>query len=207
MTKKSKRKVEKPANPLFTNGENYSLNACVGDNGRPHDLFDYGRGFFEGGHAIVKSVQEYAISPDIAVYPAAFSYRHAIELCLKHLVITLRGILGEGEKFEKNHSIVQQLRTIIVLNEAIEAPIIERVAVDRASELIVHFQTFDPSGQVFRYPEDIKGNRHLVGHKLINVKVLRDHMKELQEVLERWISQAEDRLEYQREYQLRQVGN
>jgi RNA-binding protein YhbY len=39
---------------------------------------------------------------------------------------------------------------------------------------------------VFRYPEDIKGNRRLAEHKLINVEVLRDQLKELQEILERF---------------------
>lgn len=40
-----KPKVDQPENPLFTNGENHQMNACVGDNGGPYNLFDYGRGF------------------------------------------------------------------------------------------------------------------------------------------------------------------
>ena len=48
--------------------------------------FDYGRGFFDGGHAAVKSAQEFVGPVDLLVYPAAFSYRHGIELYLKHLV-------------------------------------------------------------------------------------------------------------------------
>ncbi len=68
-----KPKVDQPENPLFTNGDNHQMNACVGDNGGPYNLFDYGRGFFEGGHAAVKSAQEYIGPVDLLVYPAAFA--------------------------------------------------------------------------------------------------------------------------------------
>ena len=30
-----KLKVDQPENPLFTNGENANMNACLGDNGGP----------------------------------------------------------------------------------------------------------------------------------------------------------------------------
>lgn len=76
-----KPNVDQPGNPLFTNGENHQMNACVGDNGGPYNLFDYGRGFFEGGHAAVKSAQDYIGPVDLLVYPAAFAYRHGIERC------------------------------------------------------------------------------------------------------------------------------
>ncbi|MDR7102851.1 hypothetical protein [Croceicoccus sp. BE223] len=68
-------------------------------------------------------------------------------------------------------------------------------AIDR--ELIGYFDAFDPTGQVFRYPEDIKGNRHLAEHKLINVEVLRDQTAELREILERWVYQAADHRDWQ----------
>jgi len=48
------------------------MNVCVGDNGGPCDLFDYGRGFSEGGHAAVQSAQNVEVSVDLIVHPAAF---------------------------------------------------------------------------------------------------------------------------------------
>lgn len=173
------------------------MNACVGDNGGPFNLFDYGRGFFDGGHAIVKSAQDYIMPVDLAIYPAAFSYRHAIELYLKHLIFALNTILETGETFKKNHSITQLWNTTVDLNAATKAGLMEQDAIDRAGELIGYFDAFDPTGQVFRYPEDIKGNRHLADHKLINVDVLRDQMKELQVTLERWVYQVADHRDYQ----------
>jgi len=191
--------VDQPANPLFTNGANSQMNACVGDNGGPYDLFQYGRGFFAGGHAIVKTAQEHVAPVDLLIYPAAFSYRHGIELFLKHLVQTLNVILETGETFKKNHSMIQLWRDVARLNEAVERDLMEKEAVDRAGELIGHFDSFDPRGQVFRYPEDINENRHLAEHKLINVEVLRDYMTELQEILERFVYQAEDHRSWQLE--------
>lgn len=194
-----KPKVNQPENPLFTNGENSNMNACVGDNGGPYDLFDYGRGFFDGGHAIVKSAQNYEMAVDLAVYPAAFSYRHGIELYLKHLVFAFNLILETGATFEKKHKMIELWETLVDLNDKAQADLIEQEVVDRAGELIGHFDAFDPSGQVFRYPEDIKGNQHLAEHKLINVEVLRDHMRELQDILEGWVDRAADFRDWQLE--------
>jgi hypothetical protein len=197
-----KPKVEQPENPLFTNGENANMNACVGDNGGPYNLFDYGRGFFDGGHAAVKSAQEFAGAVDLLVYPAAFSYRHGIELFLKHLVFALNLILATGDTFKKNHSMIELWRAVLEVNAKIEPDLLEGEAIDRAGTLIGYFDAFDPTGQVFRYPEDIKGNRHLADHKLINVEVLRDQMAELKDILERWIYRAAA----YRDWQLEQIA-
>lgn len=194
-----KPKVDQPENPLFTNGENTNMNACVGDNGGPYNLFDYGRGFFEGGHAAVKSAQDSIGPVDLLVYPAAFAYRHAIELYLKHLVAVLNTILGTGKTLDKHHKMIDLWGQVAELNGAVDAELIEGEAVDRAGALIGYFDAFDPTGQVFRYPEDIKGNRHLADHKLINVEVLRDQMAELREILDRWVYGAADYLDWQRE--------
>lgn len=195
----AKPKVDQPENPLFTNGENDKMNACVGNNGGPYNLFDYGRGFFDGGHAAVKSAQEYVGPVDLLVYPAAFSYRHGIELYLKHLVFTLNLILETGKTFKKNHSMIKLWRKVVDLNAATKVDLLEQEAIDRAGQLIGYFDAFDPTGEVFRYPEDIKGNRHLTKHKLINVEVLREQMQELRHILERWIYQAAEYREWQLE--------
>lgn len=194
-----KPKVDQPANPLFTNGENTSMNACVGDNGGPYNLFDYGRGFFDGGHAAVKSAQDFVGPVDLLVYPAAFSYRHGIELYLKHLVLMLNLILETGETFKKNHSMIKLWEAVVDLNNKVDPALLEQEAIDRAGQLIGYFDAFDPTGQVFRYPEDIKGNRHLAEHKLINVEVLREQMQELKDILERWIYEAASYRDWQLE--------
>jgi hypothetical protein len=189
--------VDQPMNPLFTNGSNSSMNACVGDNGGPYELVDYGRGFFEAGHVTVEAAKQFTAPVDVLVYPAAFNYRHGIELYLKQLVLTLNRILVTGEGFKKNHSMIQLWRDVASLTARVDGALIEVEAIDRAGVLIGYFDAFDPTGQVFRYPEDVKGNRHLAQHKLINVEVLRDQMHEVQQILDRWYYQAEDFRQYQ----------
>lgn len=185
-----KPKVNQQENPLFTNGDDYHMNACVGDNGGPYELFHYGQGFFEGGHAIVRGASEHVAPVDILVYPAAFSYRHAIELFLKQLVITISSALRKPEDFARNHRMIELWQHVAKLIEADNADLFESKSVTRAGELISFFDQFDPTGQVFRYPEDIKGNRHLAQHRLINVVVLGDQMKELQDIFETWYYMA-----------------
>jgi hypothetical protein len=50
-----------------------------------------------------------------------FSYRHAIELYLKHLIFALNTILTTGETFKKNHSMIELWNEAANLNAAIEA--------------------------------------------------------------------------------------
>lgn len=183
-------KVDQPENPLFTNGKNWKMNACVGDNGGPYELFHYAEGFFEGGHAVVQSAENPTALIDLLIYPAAFSYRHAIELMLKQLVLSLNLILGTGGEIKKIHSMTELWNEVERLTKSHDRDLIERQEVKRAGELVGHFNDIDPTGQVFRYPEDFRGNRHLTEHKLINVEVLREQMKELQEILKRWYHKA-----------------
>lgn len=191
-----KPKVNQPDNPLFTNGEKTSMNACVGDNGGPYVLVDYGRGFFRAGNAIVKSAEDYTDPVDLAVYPAAFSYRHGIELFLKHIVVGLNFILETGSTFKKNHGIMQLWNEVVSLVQKSEREFIEPEAMKTAGDVIGYFDAFDPTGQVFRYPEDIKGNRHLAEFKLINLDVLRSHMDELEDILERLVDQIAEHVDW-----------
>ncbi len=188
--------IEQPSNPLFTNGPNVSLNACVGDNGGPYELFEYGKGFFEGGHAAIQAAEDGAGAVDLLVYPATFAYRHGIELFLKELIRRHNSMLKTGDAFTPGHGMIKLWDDLLALHGKVENPLIEREAVDRCGEMIGHFHAIDPTGQVFRYPEDIKGNAHLKDHKLINVEVLGDHMRELQELMERWLSNLDERIAY-----------
>jgi hypothetical protein len=73
-------------NSLFRKGPNWKLNAKVGANGGPYDFADYAQGFFDAGHKIVEAIKREEWRIDSLIYPAAFSYRHGIELYLKHLI-------------------------------------------------------------------------------------------------------------------------
>lgn len=185
-------------NSLFRGGPNTELNACVGDNGGPYDLLDYGKGFFDGAQEIITAVRNGSFYVDILVYPICFSFRHGIELYLKAILPLIRELSGNEERMKKNHD-------IDVYWAAISAEIIQiddiadKTEVGIASDIIADFVQIDPTGQVFRYPEDLKGNRHLSELRLINVEVLSDGMKVLQGFLESWYYNLEGRIRYIRE--------
>ncbi len=88
-------------NELFKPAADSHFNACVGDNGGPYSLANYADGFFDGGHAIVKDVKDGNFKVDVLVYPAAFSFRHGIELYLKHHFQLLAELNGTSPEYPK----------------------------------------------------------------------------------------------------------
>lgn len=56
-----------------------------------------------------------------------------------------------------------------------------------AGDIIEDFCEIDPTGQVFRYPEDVKNNLHLTGLGVINVEVLADGMQVLEDLFDKWL--------------------
>lgn len=185
-------------NMLFRGGADALLNACVGENGGPYDLLDYGRGFFEGGSLIVAGARAMKAPVDIVVYPAAFAFRHGIELLLKHLVQRLLVFNEASVSYKRNHGIMD-LFDLAAEQLAVARDVADPVEISLARDIIAAFNEIDPTGQVFRYPEDLKGNRHLTELKLINVEVLDDGMRVLREVLEGWIYHLDDMQDYKNE--------
>jgi hypothetical protein len=181
-------------NALFKGAVDSHLNACVGGNGGPYDFAAYGRGFFDGAKLIVEAVKSGNPHVDILVYPAAFSYRHGIELYLKHLFQKLVELNRGDQPYDKTHGIERFWRD--VRGELAKQPTLE---IDKqiadATAIIGAFCEIDPSGQVFRYPEDIKGNPHLKELRLINLRVLGEGMERLLHYFVDWQYWIEARIE------------
>jgi len=173
-------------NQLFRAGPNPDLNACVGDNGGPYDFSDYGEGFFEGGKKIVDAIKRREWAIDILIYPAAFSFRHGIELYVKHLIAELNKHNKSGAEYQKNHLLTDNWAILIAEAKKSKLSMFKEVELDRAGKIISEFCKIDPTGQVFRYPEDIKGNPHLKNISVINVEVLETGMNEVHSLLEKW---------------------
>jgi hypothetical protein len=173
-------------NSLFRNGPNPHLNACVGANGGPYDFSDYGEGFFEGGKQIIEAIKRGEWTIDILVYPAAFSFRHGIELYVKHLVKELSTYNKSGAAYQKTHNLQDNWKLLVQEAQQSKLKFFEPTELVVAGDIIDEFCQIDPTGQVFRYPEDIKGNAHLEGLGVINVEVLADGMSTLHEMLETW---------------------
>lgn len=143
-------------NMLFRPGPDWELNAAVGDNGGPYSFRNYA---------------------DIIVYPLAYCYRHGIELYLKSLILHRPAALGQEGKIRKTHTLPEQWKLFLesakVLDQIVLEPTIE---LSLAEDIITDFSEIDKSGQTFRYPENINGERHLVNQELINVGVLHEGM-------------------------------
>lgn len=197
--KKKKIAYNFTPNDLFKGGESTELNACVGSNGGPYDLVDYGKGFFDGAQEIIKAVRNGAFYVDVLVYPVCFSFRHGIELYLKALVKSTIEFNKSNITYGKNHSIDEYWNIIIAEFNKFDDRIIDKSEIPIATAIINDFVQIDPTGQVFRYPEDIAGNAHLDGLGLINLDVLSEGMTVLHELLENWYYRVEDILEYRRE--------
>ncbi|GEC30656.1 hypothetical protein [Sinorhizobium fredii] len=200
MAKKKKKITYNFApNALFKGGESTELNACVGSNGGPYDLIDYGKGFFDGAQEIIKAVRNGAFYVDVLVYPVCFSFRHGIELYLKALVKSSITFNGSDRVYGKNHSIDEYWKMIVEEFEKFDDRVIDKSEIATVTPIINDFVQIDPTGQVFRYPEDIAGNAHLDGLGLINLDVLSEGMTVLHALLENWYYRIEGILEYRRD--------
>lgn len=173
-------------NDLFKGGKNTDLNACVGNNGGPYDEMDYGDGFFQGGQIIVDGAKDRKGPVDILVYPATFAFRHGIELYLKFLLKALIRYNRSDRRYGKNHSIQAYWNEILAEVEHLQPEELDRSPIDEVTAIIRDFVEIDPTGQVFRYPEDIRGHAHLSELALINVEVLGDAMRRLHSILSDW---------------------
>lgn len=182
-------------NALFRGGPVTEYNACVGDNGGPYDLVDYGKGFFDGAQEIFLAVKERNGTVDLLVYPMCFSFRHGIELYLKALVQIAKKFNGANGDYSKNHDIKEYWIMIREEFYKFDDRVIDKTGIGVANDIIADFVQIDPTGQVFRYPEDLKGNAHLNGLKLINVEVLSHGMNVLHDLLDSWYYRLEEIME------------
>lgn len=173
------------ANSLFRPGPNPALNACIGTNGGPYDFGAYGEGFFEGGFQVIEAIKRGEWQIDLLIYPAAFSFRHGVELYLKHMVRLFAEKIRSGT-YKKTHTLQDNWSAFEAQAIATNNPAFDPLEISIAKDIIDDFCNIDPSGQVFRYPEDIKGNQHLIGLGVINVEVFSDGMHVLHDLLENW---------------------
>jgi hypothetical protein len=177
---------------LFGQGPNPQLNACVGNNGGPYDFSDYGDGFFDGGHKIVVALKRHEGLLDVLVYPAAFSFRHGIELYVKHLIKELAEYNKSDAVYKKTHDLQHNWGIMLEQAKRSKLTCFKEAQLNQATSTITEFCKIDPTGQVFRYPEDIKGNPHLAEIGIINVEVLDDRLTALHETFKDWRSALDD---------------
>ena len=184
-------------NPLFGPGKNPNLNACVGNNGGPYDFSSYADGFFFAAFYNIENAAEGRWTIDLLIYPICFNLRHGLELYIKHLIVLGARFLGEdSEAFQPTHKLTDNWMKWKAIVARLPKHSIEPTTLRVAQAAIDNFVAIDPTGQAFRYPEDLAKRVHLIGVPVINIETLYDEMKKLQDIFETWDSALIELLEY-----------
>lgn len=164
-------------NRIFGRGPKSQHNACVGNNGQP-DAIVYAEGYSTAANMLIDAYLENStsVSQDQLVYPICFNMRHSIEITLKNEIyrsININKFKRIEVHFNNNKThdinIIWKFlsKHLIVLDRQYK-PIISKL-----DPLINEIGSVDPTGQTFRYPENVDGHRHLVKVSLINIERLK----------------------------------
>jgi hypothetical protein len=176
-------------NPSFQGVKGSLLNAAVGRNGGPPTTYDYATGYFVAAKSLVDAIyyQGKTAEVDLLIYPVVFLYRHGIELGLKSLVQILPSLWGERyDPSEKNHKLLNEWKTVkdyLAKHSDFDK---DNVLIPKVEDILNNLVEFDPTGQVFRYPEDKHGNQHLLEAISINIGVLANDMEFIRSAIDHW---------------------
>lgn len=182
--------------------ERSEYNACVGDNGGPYGLYDYADGYFDATERLLQAVaKDLGVGIDLIVYPICLNFRHAIELFIKYIISDLNKLTTSHTKFKPTHSLIENWR---VAKKLIKKTKLKVDADDLKwmTHVVDNIMEVDPRGEIFRYPESIKGDQHLKDWSHINLAVIGDAFAKTKEIAENWQGQIEDRLEDAREREM-----
>lgn len=183
-------------NDVFKHIDLDPLNACVGNNGGPYDLYDYAKGYFDATKILLENISGGGVLIDLVVYPICFDFRHAVELYLKYVIKDLAQAKGTGHRFKTGHSLLQNWKAAKSLLKHIQT----------AEEEVAYFEKVvtcidevdHTNGQTFRYPESIKGDQHLKEWSTINLPTVKAHNARIAEIAHTWHGRIEDALETSR---------
>jgi hypothetical protein len=129
---------------------------------------------------LLVEAQKPGILIDIVVYPICLIYRHAIELFIKYLIHDLAKLAKTEVAFSKNHRLAENwdLAKKLITTAKLQT---SEAELNVLEEVVACMEEVDPRGEIFRYPESIKGEQHLKDWSLINLVVLQQsHAKTLE---------------------------
>ncbi len=134
-------------NDLFRAADPYHLNACVGWNGGPHGYETYAEGYFAAAEQLCKAAIRGDEYIDLLIYPVAFNFRHAIELAIKGLLLTLPAIWGETAPLSKTHKLLDNWNLVKGYLKREPGLNPDGSAIDRIDGILKDFLSIDPEGQ------------------------------------------------------------
>lgn len=160
-------KQPKFVSEVFKIGEDWWNDARI--NWDRHAWGLYAMGYEEAADILVKNVK--SDNSDLLIYPIAFLYRQAIELQLKDIILTSRGLYGfENIEVPKNHDLLQSWN---ICKKAIEyawPKKSNRGSIKEVEKVIKEIHKIDKQSFSFRYPVD-KSNVPLLPQELRQVSI------------------------------------
>jgi hypothetical protein len=183
-------------NDVFKHVDNDRLNACVGNNGGPYDLYDYAKGYFDATKILLENITGCGVLIDLVVYPICFDFRHAVELYIKYVITDLAKVKGTAHKFKTHHTLSKNWRAAKSLLRQIETTEDDLAYYEK---VITCIDEVDPNnGQTFRFPESIKGDRYLLEWSTINLPTIKAHNDKVAAIAHTWHHRIEAAVEHAR---------
>jgi hypothetical protein len=183
-------------NDVFKHVDNHKLNACVGNNGGPYDLYDYAKGYFDATKILLENISGSGVLIDLVVYPICFDFRHAVELYIKYVITDLAKVKGTAHRFKTHHTLLKNWSAAKSLLKQIETT---EEDLDYFEKVVTCIDEVDPNnGQTFRYPESIKGDQHLKEWSTINLPIVQEHNEKIAAIAHTWHVRIESALEHAR---------
>jgi hypothetical protein len=183
-------------NDVFKHIDNDQPNACVGNNGGPYDLYDYAKGYFDATKILLENIDGGGVLIDLVVYPICFNFRHAVELYIKYVITDLAKVKGTAHTFKTHHTLSKNWRAAKSLLKQIETTEDDLAYFEK---VITCIDEVDPNnGQTFRFPESIKGDKHLLEWSTINLPTIKAHNQKIAAIAHTWHHRIESALEHSR---------
>lgn len=172
---RKKRKRQFP----FGRGSSPFLNVWRGGT---NDFAAYGSGYFDAGNFLAKHIIETRDASgelvlDVAIYPVVYLYRQGTELMLKHFIYDK----PNATPLRGNHNLEalwkQARPEIETMLDQYGGPT-EKKALKKLDKFISRLHMADPSGEAFRFPEDLKRGKYLEEYIEINIQPIYESGKE-----------------------------
>lgn len=162
---------------VFTSGRAWRGSACLTF---PRGLKLYAYGYRAAAEQLVAHVLELGTRQDYMVFPICFLYRQYLELQLKALIQEGSLLLQNDPPPAFHHDLTRLwFHTRKLLCEFwpdTDLGCIERFLSD--------FADLDPNSETFRYPEDRRGQDHLLGLSHIDLEGLAEEFTRVADMLE-----------------------
>ena len=164
-------------NPLFNDDNFQGKVAFVWSHNPPGELVAWSRCYQYAAQTLAKNLLEVSDFADRDSFPIVFLYRHALELCLKALLVeavALCKLEGETPKFHKNilgkHNLVPLMEPInnlfIRFQNRFNTSYNGVLSYNEVLEIVHAFDQIDSQSFAFRYPVDKSFEVALLPHSL-----------------------------------------